>query len=269
MLTYPFPDPEDSVAFSLGPVNIYWYGVMYLIAFVLAWWLARKRARESERGWRVEEVDDLLFYVAIGVIVGGRVGYMLFYDPARVIAEPLSIFYLRGGGMSFHGGLVGVLLTMWLYGRSRGYSFFKVADFVAPLIPIGIMTGRFGNFINGNLWGAESTLPWAMVFPDPLAGGVPRHPSQLYQALLEGLLLFVILFWFSKQPRPVMAVSGLFLLGYGVFRFLVEFVRVPDDHIGYLAFEWLTMGQVLSSPMIAAGAVLLALAYHRSKTKTA
>ncbi len=267
MLDYPFSDPGDAVAFSIGPINAHWYGIMYLLAFAVSWWLARVRAGDPARGWRVAEIDDLLFYVALGVILGGRLGYMLFYDGARLISEPLHLLYVWRGGMSFHGGLIGVLIAMWLYGRSRGYGFFKVADFVAPLIPIGSFTGRIGNFINGNLWGGPTDLPWGMVFPDPRAGGIPRHPSQLYQALLEGLVLFVILWVFSRRPRPTMAVSGLFLVGYGLFRSLVEFVRVPDEHIGYLAFDWLTMGQVLSIPMIVAGLVLLACAYRRQPTE--
>ncbi len=257
MLTYPDIDP---IAFELGPLKVHWYGLMYLIGFATAWWLGRRRAGEDWRGWKPAELDDLIFYVAIGVIVGGRLGYVLFYDFERFLAAPSSILALWRGGMSFHGGLVGVLLAMALYGRRTGRSFFQVADFVAPLIPPGLGAGRLGNFINGELWGKVSDVPWAMVFPDPRAGSLPRHPSQLYQMLLEGVALFVLLWVYSRKPRPTMAVSGLFLVGYGVARFVVEFVRVPDAQLGYLAFGWLTMGQLLTIPMLVFGVLLLAWA---------
>jgi phosphatidylglycerol:prolipoprotein diacylglycerol transferase len=264
MLTFPDVDP---VAIQFGSLKIHWYGIMYLIGFALAWGLGRLRARDSWRGWSGDAVDDLLFYIALGVIVGGRLGYVLFYDFANVLADPASIIRIWQGGMSFHGGLLGVIVAMWWYGNRRGRSFFQIADFVAPLVPHGIALGRLGNFINGNLWGAPSDLPWAMVFPDPRAGDVARHPSQLYQALLEGLALFIIVWLYSRRPRPTMAVSGVFLLGYGVFRILVEFVRIPDAHIGYLAFGWLTMGHTLSMPMVIVGAALIWLAY-RSDAKS-
>ena len=247
-----FPD-IDPVAISLGPVRIYWYGLMYLFGFGAAWWLGRIRARDPRRDWSGAVVDDLLFYIALGVIVGGRLGYVLFYDLTRFADDPLLMVKIWQGGMSFHGGLIGVIIAMGWFARTRGRRFFAVADFVAPLVPPGIAFGRIGNFINGNLWGGPSDLPWAMVFPDPRAGGVARHPSQLYEALLEGLALFLIVWVYSRHPRPTMAVSGVFLTGYGVFRFLIEFIRVPDGHIGYLAFDWVTMGQVLSTPMIIVG----------------
>ena len=171
--------------------------------------------------------------------------------------------------MSFHGGLIGVLVAMWWFARTRGRTFFDVADFIAPLVPLGIAAGRFGNFINGRLWGTPSDLPWAMVFHDPRAGGVPRHPSQLYEALLEGVVLFAVLWWFTRRPRPAMAASGVFLVGYGVARTLVEFVRVPDAHLGYLAFGWVTMGQVLTLPMIGAGVVLAVMATRRHEQPAA
>ena len=256
-----FPD-INPIALELGPVKIHWYGLMYLIGFGIAWALGRIRARDPRRDWSAAAVDDLLFYIALGVIVGGRLGYVLFYDLGRFVDDPSLILRIWQGGMSFHGGLLGVMIAMWWFARSRGRRFFAVADFVAPLVPAGIALGRIGNFINGNLWGGPSDLPWAMVFPDPRAGGVPRHPSQLYQALLEGVALFVIVWLYSRHPRPTMAVSGVFLGAYGVFRFAIEFIRVPDAHIGYLAFGWVTMGQVLSAPMVIAGGILVWLAYR-------
>ena len=260
MLVHPNFDP---VAIAVGPVKVHWYGLMYLIAFALGWWLGRVRARDAWRGWSRDNVGDVLFWIALGVIAGGRLGYMLLYDLERLLANPASVFMVWRGGMSFHGGLIGVLLAMWWFARSRGRGYFDVADFVAPLVPLGIAAGRLGNFINGRLWGTPSDLPWAMVFHDPGAGGVPRHPSQLYEALLEGVVLFAVLWWFTRRPRPAMAASGVFLIGYGVARTLVEFVRVPDAHLGYLAFGWVTMGQVLSLPMIAAGVVLAIMASTR------
>jgi phosphatidylglycerol---prolipoprotein diacylglyceryl transferase len=262
MIAYPHIDP---VAVRLGPLAVHWYGVMYLVGFASAWWLGRRRARQDWRGWKPDDLDDLVFYIALGVILGGRLGYVLFYDLPRFLAAPWTIFMVWHGGMSFHGGLVGVLLAMAWYGRRRGKRFFEVADFIAPLIPPGLGAGRIGNFINGELWGKPSNLPWAMVFPDPRAGGVPRHPSQLYEFALEGVALFCILWLYSRRPRPTMAVSGLFLLCYGVFRFAVEFVRVPDPQLGYLAFGWVTMGQILSLPMILAGITLMMLAHRRGR----
>ncbi|MCP5151752.1 MAG: prolipoprotein diacylglyceryl transferase [Ectothiorhodospiraceae bacterium] len=262
MLSYPDIDP---IAFRLGPLKVHWYGLMYLVAFGLGWWLGRLRARDPWRGWRGQDVDDVLFFVAVGVIVGGRLGYVLFYDGGRVLHDPMHLLAVWQGGMSFHGGLVGVLLAMALFARRRGRTFFEVADFVAPLVPLGLAAGRIGNFINGNLWGKVTDLPWGMVFPDPRAGDLPRHPSQLYQALLEGVALFVVLWWFSRRPRPAMAVSGLFLIGYAAARGAVEFVRVPDAQLGYLAFGWLTMGQLLTVPMLVAGVTLLLMSRHRPR----
>ena len=261
MLVHPNFDP---VAFALGPVKVHWYGLMYLVAFALGWWLGRVRARDAWRGWSRDDVGDMLFYVVLGVVAGGRLGYMFFYDFDRLLANPLSLFMVWRGGMSFHGGLIGVIVAMWWFARSRGRGFFEVADFIAPLVPPGLAAGRLGNFINGRLWGSPSDLPWAMVFPDPLAGAVPRHPSQLYEALLEGVVLFAVLWWFTRRPRPAMAASGVFLIGYGAARTLVELVRVPDAHLGYLAFGWVTMGQVLTLPMIVAGIGLVAMAVVRS-----
>jgi phosphatidylglycerol:prolipoprotein diacylglycerol transferase len=249
----------DPVALDLGPIQVHWYGLMYLAAFLAGWWLARVRA--PRHGWRKEEIGDLLFYAAMGVVIGGRLGYVIFYDPSTYLANPIRIFYLQQGGMSFHGGLLGVLVAMWWYGRATGRTFFAVTDFLAPVIPPGLFFGRIGNFINGELWGAPTDAPYAMVFAK--AGPLPRHPSMLYEAALEGLVLFAILWWYARKPRPLMAVSGLFLIGYGVFRFLVEFVRVPDEGLGYLLFDWVTMGQLLSAPMVLSGLALFLLAQAR------
>ncbi|MCL5974926.1 MAG: prolipoprotein diacylglyceryl transferase [Gammaproteobacteria bacterium] len=256
-MNYPQIDP---VALELGPLAIHWYGLMYLFGFVAAWMLGRWRA--NDRGWEKSQVEDLLFYGAIGVILGGRIGYALFYDLPNVLDNPLNLFKVWQGGMSFHGGLIGVLVAIWLFGRKSGKSFFEISDFAAPLVPLGLFFGRIGNFINGELWGRASDVPWAMVFPT--GGPLARHPSQLYQAMLEGLLLFIILWWFSAKTRPRAAVSGLFLLGYGCFRFVAEFFRVPDPQYGYLAFDWFTMGQLLCVPMIVAGAAMIFWAYQNA-----
>lgn len=261
MLTYPAIDP---VAFNLGPVAIHWYGLMYIFGIAIAWLLARSRLSSFDSTWSSEKLADLVFYCALGVIVGGRLGYILFYDFPVYAAEPLRIFQVWKGGMSFHGGMLGVLLATWWFARRNNKTFFQLADFIAPVVPIGLGLGRIGNFINGELWGKPTDLPWAMIFPaDPEQ--LARHPSQLYQFALEGVALFLILWFFSKKPRPTMAVSGMFLLWYGIFRFVVEFVRLPDAQLGYLAFDWLTMGQVLCLPMIIIGIILIALAYrHKS-----
>jgi phosphatidylglycerol---prolipoprotein diacylglyceryl transferase len=257
MLTHPGFDP---VALQLGPVAIHW--LMYLIAFYLGWWLATRRARAPGSGWTPQQMTDLLFYVVLGVILGGRIGYVLFYGFEWFVENPLTLFKIWEGGMSFHGGLLGVLAAYAVYARLNGRRFFEVADFLAPLYPIGLFLGRIGNFINAELWGRPTDLPWGMLFPN--AGPEPRHPSQLYEAGLEGLLLFAILWWYSARPRPRMAVSALFVLLYGLFRFAVEFAREPDAHLGYLAFGWLTMGMLLCLPMILIGAGVLGYAYRRA-----
>lgn len=258
MIAYPEIDP---VAFSLGPLKVHWYGIMYLVGFAGGWWLGRVRAARPNSGWSVAQVDDLVFYAALGVVLGGRIGYTLFYNLPAFLRDPLVIFEVWQGGMSFHGGLLGVLLALWLFARKHRHAYWQTVDFVAPLVPLGLAAGRLGNFINAELWGKVSDVPWAMVFPG--AGPEPRHPSMLYEFVLEGPLLFAILWLFSAKPRPLMAVSGLFALCYGLFRFLVEFVRLPDAHIGYLAFGWVTMGQLLSLPLIAVGLGLLYRAYRR------
>jgi len=254
MFLYPDFDP---VALRVGPLAVRWYGITYLVGFAAAWYLGKRRAARPGAPVTPLQVDDLIFYAALGVILGGRLGYMLFYGFDQILANPLNLFRIWEGGMSFHGGLLGVLAAMWLYARRLGRGFFQVTDFIAPLVPIGLGAGRIGNFINGELWGAPTTVPWAFI-----VNGEARHPSQLYEASLEGLALFAILWLFAARPRPTMAVSGVFLIGYGVFRCMVEFVRLPDAHIGYLAFGWLTMGQLLTLPMLVLGCVLLWLAYR-------
>ncbi|MBT8085298.1 MAG: prolipoprotein diacylglyceryl transferase [Woeseia sp.] len=254
MLTYPSFDP---VIFEIGFFKVRWYGLMYVIGFVLAWWLARRRAEKSWTPVKPVQVDDLIFYCMIGVIVGGRLGYCLVYGWEQLISDPLYIFKITEGGMSFHGGLAGVMVALWLFGRKLGRRFWEMGDFVAPLAPLGLGFGRIGNFINGELWGKPTDVPWSFN-----VGGQALHPSQLYEAVLEGFVLFAIVWVYSSQPRPYRAVSGVFLVGYGVFRFFVEFFRVPDAHLEYLALGWVTMGQVLSAPMILLGLVLFWLAHR-------
>ena len=250
----------DPVAISLGDFKVHWYGITYLFGFGMAWWLGNVRARLPDSGWNDEQVSDIIFYAALGVIAGGRIGYMLFYNPFLPEGEASQFWEVWKGGMSFHGGLLGVVVAMWLFARRYQKSLFQVADFVAPLVPLGLGAGRIGNYINGELWGKVTDVPWAVLFPT--GGPFPRHPSMLYEFVLEGLVLFVIVWWFSHKPRPRMAVSGLFLLGYGSFRFLVEFVREPDRQLGYLAFDWFTMGQALSLPMVVGGIALMWWAYR-------
>jgi phosphatidylglycerol:prolipoprotein diacylglycerol transferase len=264
MLTHPQFDP---IALQLGPVAIHWYGLTYLVAFGLFLWLATVRARRSpfvEAGWSRKEVEDLLFYGVLGVIVGGRLGYVLFYKPDYYASHPLEAFSVWKGGMSFHGGLLGVLVAMALSARARGRPFFEVTDLIAPCIPLGLASGRMGNFINGELWGrkADPSLPWAMVFPQSGTPD-PRHPSQLYQFALEGVLLFIVLWWFARKPRPLGRVSAVFLVGYAVLRFTAEFFREPDSFLGELALG-MTMGQWLCLPMIAAGIALYVVSGRRA-----
>ncbi|GAB2719124.1 prolipoprotein diacylglyceryl transferase [Halomonas garicola] len=251
MIAYPDIDP---VAVSLGPLQVHWYGLMYVIGFVAAWWLGGRRAPRF--GLTRDDVSDLLFYAALGVVLGGRLGYALFYGLGQWAADPLWIFRVWDGGMSFHGGLIGVLLAAGWFARKKQLAFFTLTDFIAPLVPIGLGAGRIGNFINHELPGRVTALPWGMPFPG--TDGQPRHPSALYEALLEGAVLFALLWWVSAKPRRRGLVSGLFLIGYGVFRFAVEFVRLPDAHIGFIAFGWLTMGQLLTLPMMAFGLLLVA-----------
>lgn len=260
-MTYPQIDP---VAISLGPVAIHWYGLMYLLGFAAAWFLLKYRARQPNSGWQAEELADLVFYCAIGVIVGGRVGYLLFYNFGHFLQDPIEIFRIWRGGMSFHGGFLGVALAVWVFARRTGRTLFQVADVVAPVSAIGLGLGRLGNFINGELWGRVTDVPWGMVFPS--GGPLPRHPSQLYQFVLEGILLFLAVWIYSSKPRPAMAVTGLFVMLYGFFRFIVEFFRQPDEHLQFVAFDWMTRGQQLSIPMIVIGALMIWWAYKRAAT---
>ena len=256
MLQHPQFDP---VALSLGPVQIHWYGLTYLVAFGLFMLLAGLRARQPQyanAGWTRRDVEDLLFWGVLGVVLGGRIGYALFYKPGQYLANPLEILRVWKGGMSFHGGMLGVIIAMALYARSRGRRWLDVTDLIAPCVPTGLASGRIGNFINGELWGrpADPSLPWAMVFPQS-GTAIARHPSQIYQFLLEGLLLFVLLWLYARRPRATGQVSGAFLVGYGLLRFVAEYFREPDSFLGPLALG-LSMGQWLCLPMIAAGAAL-------------
>jgi phosphatidylglycerol:prolipoprotein diacylglycerol transferase len=274
--------PEfDPIIIQLGPAALRWYGLMYLIGFVAAWWLARRRA--SAGGViKPEQVDDLIFYGALGVILGGRLGYIFFYNFDQWLADPFVLLRVWEGGMAFHGGLLGVIVAMALIAKRLQLRFFQVADFVAPLVPLGLLAGRVGNFINGELWGGVTDAAWGMQvkcaehlhlcmnklgLPADTELSPPLHPSQLYEAVLEGLVLFLLLWWFSSKPRAVGAVSGLFLIGYGSMRFIVEFVRMPDAHIGYLWGDWFTMGQLLSTPMILAGIAFVIWANRTQKTR--
>lgn len=259
MLTYPEIDP---VIFAIGGLKIRWYGLMYVIGFAAAWWLALRRSQQPWSPITRAQAEDLVFYGMLGVIVGGRVGYCLFYGFDQLIQDPLYLFRITEGGMSFHGGLLGVIIAMLVFGRRIKRTVWQITDFLAPLVPIGLGAGRIGNFINGELWGKPTDLPWGF-----LVNGQVLHPSQLYEALLEGLALFLILWFYSARQRPYMAVSGLFLLGYGAFRFMVEFVRVPDAHLDYLLAGWVTMGQILSLPMILAGILMIWLGYTRYPLK--
>jgi phosphatidylglycerol:prolipoprotein diacylglycerol transferase len=262
MLTYPEFDP---VALALGPLKVRWYGLMYVVGFLAAWWLARRRAARAGSTWTAAEVDDLIYYAVFGVILGGRIGWLLVYGHQALAADPGYWYKIWQGGMSFHGGLAGVAIALALYARGHRRRLADVWDFTAPLPAIGFGTGRIGNFINGELWGKPTTLPWGIAVPQPGGGVVVLHASQLYEACLEGLALFVIVWWFTTRPRPRWAATGLFLACYGAFRILVEFVRVPDADLGYLAGGWLTMGMLLSLPMLLAGLAMLLFGYRRAE----
>lgn len=287
MIPYPSIDPIIVAIGPFGPVGplaIRWYGLMYVIGFALAWWLGRRRAAQPGSSWTAQDVDDSIFFAAIGVILGGRLGWILFYGLDQVLDDPLTIFRIWEGGMSFHGGLIGALIAVAIFARRRQRRLADVLDFLAPLPGPGILAGRIGNFINGELWGKPTDAPWGFnvdpaVLHSMQAAEARRlcvrfeidpcilhvHASQLYEGLLEGLALFLILWIFTLRPRPRLAPSGLFLICYGVFRFAVEFVRVPDENRGYLLFDWLTMGQILSTPMILGGMLLMAIAYQRNQ----
>lgn len=295
MLQYPEINP---VAFSIGPLAVHWYGLMYLLGFVAAWFLLNWRCRGEWRSpswdgeaeasslgsgthppvgplpvaarlasassckiqFSRENISDIIFYSALGVILGGRIGYIVFYNFAEFLHSPFVIFKIWQGGMSFHGGLLGVIVAMFFYSRKIHCALFDILDFITPVVPIGLGAGRIGNFINGELWGKVTNVSWGMIFPE--GGLLPRHPSELYEFLLEGVALFIIVWWFSSKPRPRYAVSGLFLLCYGVFRFFIEFFRVPDAQLGYLFGGWMTMGQVLCIPMILIGIGMMARAFR-------
>jgi len=287
MLTYPSIDP---VIFSIGPIGsvgpfaVRWYGMTYVIAFALGWWLGRKRASQPGSTWKVADVDDIIFYGALGAILGGRLGWVLFYGFERLIEEPSMIFKVWQGGMSFHGGLIGVLIAEAILARKRGHRISDTFDFIAPLPGLGILSVRIANFINGELWGKPTTVPWGFVVDPANLHPIQRleaeslcqrfdvtpcvlqlHASQLYEGLLEGLVLFVIVWIYTSKPRPRWAPTGLFLICYGLSRFAVEFVRVPDENRGYILFGWVTMGQILTTPMILIGIALMVIAYRRNE----
>ncbi|SHO55257.1 prolipoprotein diacylglyceryl transferase [Vibrio quintilis] len=252
----------DPVLFSIGPLSVRWYGLMYLFGFLFATWLANRRAARPDSGWTKEQVSDLLFAGFIGVIVGGRLGYVIFYGFDFWLQDPLYLFKVWTGGMSFHGGLLGVMTAMFWYARRNNRRFFAVADFIAPLVPFGLALGRLGNFMNGELWGRTTDVPWAMIFPG--AGPVPRHPSQIYEFLLEGVVLFIILNVFIRKKRPVGSVAGLFLIGYALVRIFVEHFREPDAQLG-LFIGGISMGQILSLPMLLGGILLMIWAYKSNR----
>lgn len=260
MLIYPSIDP---VAFHIGSWPVYWYGMMYLVGFLSGWILLSVQQKYSPRGFTQDQISDIVFFTALGAIIGGRIGYMLFYDFPRLMADPILLFKTWQGGMSFHGGLLGVLFALYFYARKLKKPFFALTDLIAPFVPIGLGAGRIGNFINGELWGRVTGVSWGMVFP--YAGPLPRHPSQLYEFALEGIVLFAILLAYSWKPKPVGAVSGLFAIGYGVFRITVEFFREPDVQLGYVAWGWVTQGQLLSVPLVLVGVALMAYAYKKGR----
>jgi phosphatidylglycerol---prolipoprotein diacylglyceryl transferase len=267
MLVYPHINP---IAFSIGPffgrgpIQVHWYGIMYLIGFVGGWLVARSRAKRPGSTWTALDVDDLIFYSAMGVIVGGRLGWCLVYGHDVMAESLLNVFRIWDGGMSFHGGLTGVMVAGLIFARVKKKNVADVCDFLAPLPGIGLMTGRFGNFINNELWGKPTDLPWGFLVTDSTGMTAVRHPSQLYEAGLEGLLLFVVLFWFTSKPRPRLAPTGLFFILYGCGRFVIEWVRLPDANIGYLlGTGWVTMGMLLTTPMIFIGVAIMMYAYRR------
>lgn len=259
MLPYPHINP---IALQIGPLEIHWYGLMYLAGFALAWLLGRWRIHHHPCGLTLRDLEDIIFYGVLGVVLGGRLGYVLFYQFDDYLAHPLAIFKVWQGGMSFHGGLIGVTLAMLIFARKRGQRLLAIGDFIAPLIPLGLAAGRLGNFINGELWGRPTDLPWGMIFPGA-HDGIPRHPSQLYEMGLEGFTLFALVWWFARKPRPMGQISAVFLMGYGTFRFLAEFTREPDDFLGLL-LGGLSMGQLLSIPMMIIGLWLFVWAARRS-----
>jgi phosphatidylglycerol:prolipoprotein diacylglycerol transferase len=265
----------NPVAFEIFGFAIHWYGITYLVAFVAGWAVTRYLAK-AHPNWNVKpsHVDDLLFYMGLGVVLGGRIGYLLFYDIGNILNEPtfndslLRLVSIHKGGMSFHGGFLGCMLAIWFFNRRYHHGYFVIVDMMAIITPIGLFAGRIGNFINGELWGKPADVSWAMIFPK--SGTLEaRHPTPLYEAALEGVVLFIILWLFARKDRPTMAISGVFAVGYGLFRGFVEFYRLPDAHIGYLAFGWLTMGMVLSAPLVVVGMLLLWYSYHKNNMQKA
>ena len=256
MLIHPNFDP---VALQIGPIGIHWYGLMYVFGFLSVYLLGNYRVKHFpstiQASWNADQISDLIFYGALGAVLGGRLGYVIFYKPAEYLADPLAIFMINQGGMSFHGGMLGVIVAIALFARKTDRSLLDVGDFIAPIAPIGLFFGRMGNFINQELWGKTTDLPWGMVFTN--GGSLPRHPSMLYEALLEGIVLFFILWVIARKPRQTGVLSDLFLIGYSVARMAVEFVRVPDAHLNYLLFDWVTMGHLLSLPMLLLGLYLI------------
>lgn len=244
----------NPVAASLGPIKIHWYGVMYLLGFTLAWFLGIYRTRKLDLPWNKDLIGDLIFYAALGIIIGGRLGYMLFYDFQEWLEHPLKLFQVWKGGMSFHGGLAGGLIGLMIFSKHTHKHYLDVTDFAAPLVPLGLAAGRFGNFINGELWGRPTDVAWAMIFPE--LDNIPRHPSQLYEFTLEGITLFIILFIYTSKIRARGRATALFLILYGLFRFIIEFFREPDVQIGYLFSKWCTMGQILTIPVVILGLII-------------
>ena len=270
---YPSIDP---VIVSIGPLAVRWYGLAYLAAFAVCWWLGNLQGKRAFADWSRNQVADLVFYGFVGAVIGGRVGYVLFYAFENLLRDPLFLFRILDGGMSFHGGLLGVVAAMAWFGRRTNRSFWQVADFVAPLVPIGLGLGRLGNFANTELPGRMTEAPWGLIFPCDAAAvrginvmctgeweSFARHPSSLYQAFAEGLVLFALVWWIAARPRPAGVISGTFLLGYGSLRFVTEFFRMPDAHLGFIAFDWLTMGQLLSLPMAIVGILAILWALRR------
>ncbi|MEI8054770.1 MAG: prolipoprotein diacylglyceryl transferase [bacterium] len=254
MINYPH---IERIAIQIGPITIYWYGIMYLLGFALAWWLATLRARKLKLNWSNETISDFIFYCCVGGVLGGRLGYVLFYEPSYFLHHPLSILATWHGGMSFHGGIIGLIISLVFFARKVKLPFLTMLDFTAPLAPLGIALGRIGNFINSELLGRATTVPWGVIFPN--GGPMPRHPSQLYEALAEGIFLFIVIWLYSTKPKPRGTVSALFFLVYGMARFGCEFFRQPDQHLGFIALNWLTMGQLLSLPVIIIGITMLVL----------
>lgn len=253
----------NPIAIQFGPIAIHWYALSYLAAFGMAWWLGNRLADRPGSPFNREQVADIIFYGALGILLGGRIGYILFYKPVYYFEHPLEMFFLWRGGMSFHGGMLGTVFALWLYTRHLKMQLLTVTDFIGPLVPLGLGFGRIANFINQELWGRVTDVPWAMVFRT--GGPMPRHPSQLYEAFLEGAVLFAILWWTAKKSRPTGMITGIGITGYGMFRMFVEFFRQPDAHLGYLAFGWLTMGHLLSLPMVLFGLGLVYWSTRRNR----